>query len=223
MLTTENYRIKQYSETPLDELLKEIGEDRETFVAPEPVISAHEEIETVTNESTQDVSKTTSLIEKEPEKPAVDPKEMLRKRTSTSKFLAKNTDRAMAFVAAVISETDDPEEWKAHPEDVDDIQAAYFEMCESYGWSGLPPWAQLFIALTFTYGPILKEAVKVRGINKAVIERAAQAEAALLIEKKKKQLVVEEKKEVKPVVNQSTELAIVNTEVVPEQKEVVNT
>jgi hypothetical protein len=130
----------------------------------------------------------------------------------------------MAFIAAVISETDDPDEWKAHPEDVEDIQTAYFEMCESYGWSGMPPWAQLVIALTFTYGPIFKEAVKVRGINQAIAQRAAQAEADLVIEKKKKELLAEVRKEVKPAVSLSNlpEPVVVNKEVIPEQKEVAN-
>ena len=177
MLSTENYKIKQYSETPLDDLFSQLSGDREIFSPP----AADETVLSDNNLNNGLIPGT----ENKPDESVIDKKELFSKRTNTAKFLAKNTDRAMAFVCAVIAETDDPNEWKANKEDVADIQEAYFEMCQSYGWSGMPPWMNLAIALTFTYGPIMKEAVKVRGLNAEVIRRAVEAEANLAFEKER--------------------------------------
>ncbi|MCY2924464.1 MAG: hypothetical protein NT031_03345, partial [Planctomycetota bacterium] len=68
---------------------------------------------------------------------------------------------------------------------------AYFEMCSAYGWTGMPPWVNLALALTFTYGPIIKEAVKVRGLNAEIIRRAVAAEANLAMERENNRLKVE--------------------------------
>lgn len=189
MLSTENFKIKHYSETPLDDLFNQLQTERESFTN---VQSPDSDIQT----ESENVISNPQIIDNA-ESLELSSREINTKRQSTAKFLAKNTDRAMAFVCAMIAETDDVAEWKADSEDVIDIQTAYFEMCSAYGWTGMPPWVNLALALTFTYGPIIKEAVKVRGLNAEIIRRAVAAEANLAMERENSRLKEEKASNVK--------------------------
>jgi hypothetical protein len=191
MLETSNYRIKQYSDTPLDDFLNEFSHDREEFSTPVVQDTPPAENKTgdiVTNPDTP-CTPEQPLV---PEKKTLTEAEIKGKRQFTSNFLAKNTDRAMAFLLAMIADTDDVDEWKAEEEDLRDMKECYFEMMQTYGWGGMPPWVNLLMCILFTYGPMVREAMKVRGINKKLSEKAAQQEVDKLILEQK--LAVAEKK-----------------------------
>lgn len=182
MLTTDNFKIKQYSETPLDDLLLEYSESREEFQAPDPKPVTPETSPDDGPKAPDPSANTADDPSGVPQRTAAEQaKELKGKRQFTAKFLAKNTDRAFAFINALIADSDDVDEWKAEPDDVKDIEECYLEMCQSYGWSGLPPWLSLIMCLLFTYGPAAKEAYKVRGVNKELAAKAARAEADRLI------------------------------------------
>jgi hypothetical protein len=192
MLSTTLNGPPSYSETPLDDLLKEYSSDREEFnlsdIRPETPETPPDPDNGGTMPDTEGAAPGGPSVPKGvlPELTAEQKRELKSKREFTAKFLAKNTDRAFAFATAMIAQTDDVDEWKAAPEDVDDIQECYLEMCQAYGWSGLPPWLNLAMCLLFTYGPAMKEAVKVRGINKELAARAAREEAEKEIEKQRR-------------------------------------
>jgi len=188
-----------YSETPLDDLLKEYSSDREEFnldtaKTPEP------SPDMANRENKPDPDSSSYLGgAADPQGVKTDPapapaaqlsdeqkKEIKGKRDFTAKFLAKTTDKTFAFLNALIADTDDVDEWKAPPEDLNDIEKCYYEMCQSYGWSGVPPWVALIFMIGLTYGPPMREAFKVRGINKEVAARAARAEAEKLIEQQRR-------------------------------------
>ncbi|MEI6435237.1 MAG: hypothetical protein WCP32_10360 [Bacteroidota bacterium] len=176
MLTANDTpQIRNYSETPLEDLLQEMSQNREDFITPEPKpiddasASMSEKPDAPVTPDTPVAGASQVII--------LDAKELKGKRENTAKWLGKNTDRAMAFITSLIADTDDIEEWKAEPDDLKDIIDCYFEMCEGYGWTGLPPWLNLAMCIGFTYGPQMREAFKIRGINKAVALKAAQAEA----------------------------------------------
>ncbi len=177
MLTPDpTYRIQQYSETPLEDLLNEMSNSRESFTAPEPKLVPYTDVSGA--EAISDTPEVqTQNAELDAQAIALKEKEIKGKRQNTAKWLGKNTDRAMAFVTSLIADDDDMDEWKASPEDLQDIIECYFEMCEGYGWTGLPPWLNLVLCVGFTYGPNFREAMKFRGINKELSRKAAQAEA----------------------------------------------
>jgi hypothetical protein len=181
MLDTANYKIKQYSDTPLDDFLRDFSQDREEFPRPDPPKTDIPE----DNQPSEDPPPADQPSATAPEKPQLTEKEIRGKREFTSNFLAKNTDRAMAFLLAMVADTDDIDDWKAEPEDLKDLYECYFEMMQSYGWKGLPPWVNLVACILFTYGPVFREAFKVRGVNRALAAKAAQQEAenAILREK----------------------------------------
>lgn len=167
----------QYSETPLEDLLNEMGTDREDFQTPEvktDIINSaesnpeHPEAKPPVPPAGGDAAPVESAAEKA---------ERRGKQQNTAKWLGKNTDRAMAFVCSLIADSDDIEEWKAQPDDLKDIIDCYFDMCEGYGWTGLPPWLNLVMCIGFTYGPEMREAYKIRGVNKEMAAKAARAEA----------------------------------------------
>lgn len=180
-----------YSETPLEDLLQEYAADREEFNLP---VSRHTPDKSPDNPPDPSAggspSASAGASHESPADPSGDPepkpsveqaRELKGKRQFTAKFLAKNTDRAFAFINSMIADSDDVDDWKASPEDLEDIKECYFEMCQAYGWSGLPPWLSLIMCILFTYGPAAKEAYKVRGINKEIAAKAARAEADRLI------------------------------------------
>ncbi len=184
MLTAQNtnYQIKQYSETPLDDLLKEMSESREDFTNPEPKPeSSH--LEVVHDSSTADPDPVT----KPPvtDQPPVDPKVIEGKRQFTAKMLAKYTDQGMAFLCALIADDDDTDAFKADADDKKDLIECYFDMCEGYGWVNMPPWLNLIFCIGFTYGPKMQQAFKERKVNQAITRKAAQAEAEQAIAERK--------------------------------------
>lgn len=192
MLQTNIENKIQYSETPLDDLMKEYGSDREEFnlnieKPKTPDISvemANTEKKTDLDGASDNGASDNGAAGQQgitENLTAEQKREIKGKREFTARFLAKNTDRGFAFINALIANTDDVDEWKAQPDDVKDIEECYFEMCQAYGWSGLPPWLNLAMCLLFTYGPAMKEAVKVRGINKELAEKAAKEEARRII------------------------------------------
>lgn len=169
MLTAApSYKLSEYSETPLDDFLNEMSQSRESFENPEP----HNEIIN---------SPAAEIIPEKPEIPELTEKERESKRQFTARFLGKNTDKAFAFLGNLIAEGDNIDDWKASPEDLQDVIECYYEMCVSYGWTGLPPWMNLVLCLSFTYAPILIEAKKTRGINKEITRKASQAIADRII------------------------------------------
>ena len=169
--TPTDYKIKSYSETPLEDFLDAISQNREAFEQPE--------IPTVKPEP---------VVEPLPEVIKQTAAEIKSRRENTAKWLGKNTDRAFAFLADLITNTDDIDDWKASPEDLKDIIDCYFEMCEGYGWTGLPPWINLVLCLGFTYAPTMREAVRTRGINKHLAAVALQAKADLIIAQQQKEV-----------------------------------
>lgn len=180
-----------YSETPLDDLLNQYAEPREDFQQPsqpQPPTPDSQPDSLLPGQSLDPEAAASDPSGVTQELTAEEKKELKGKRQFTAKFLAKNTDRAFAFLNALIADSDDVDEWKASHDDLDDIQECYFEMCQAYGWSGLPPWVSLILCLTFTYGPAMKEAFKVRGINKELAAKAARAEADRLIEAEARRL-----------------------------------
>ena len=169
MLTAPpSYKLTEYSETPLDDFLNEMSQSREAFENPEPIAEPIDE-------------PMPEVIPEKPEPPPLTDKERESKRQFTARFLGKNTDRAFAFLANLIADGDDTEDWKASSEDLKDVIECYYEMCVSYGWTGLPPWMNLVLCLSFTYAPILMEAKKTRGINKEITRKATQAIADKII------------------------------------------
>ncbi len=176
MLTPDpTYRIQQYSETPLEDLLNEMSQSRESFTAPEPKLENISESISEKPDATE--VPTHGVGAPDAQVMVVDEAAIKGKRQNTAKWLGKNTDRALAFATSLIADADDIDEWKADPDDLKDIIECYYEMCEGYGWTGLPPWLNLVLCIGFTYGPQMREAMKVRGINKELSRKAAQAEA----------------------------------------------
>ncbi len=171
MLTPDpTYRIQPYSETPLEDLLNEMSQSRESFTAPEPKLDSIPDSPALPDAQPVPYTDVSGVV-------VVDEAAIKGKRQNTAKWLGKNTDRALAFATSLIADTDDIDEWKADPDDLKDIIECYYEMCEGYGWTGLPPWLNLVLCIGFTYGPQMREAMKVRGINKELSRKAAQAEA----------------------------------------------
>ena len=183
MLTAQNtdYQIKQYSETPLDDLLKEMSESREDFTNPEPKEIPGSEVMPGNSSADPDP------VIKPPvtDQPTVDPKVIEGKRQFTAKMLAKYTDQGMAFLCALIADDDDTDAYKADGEDKKDLIECYFDMCEGYGWVNMPPWLNLIFCIGFTYGPKMQQAYKERRINKEITRKAAQAEAERTIAERK--------------------------------------
>lgn len=187
-LETQTYKISSYSETPLEDYLNELSNNREEFREPEPSFSQ------VTNSDEPEPlspgsgspEPVISPVEK------MDPKVLASKREFTAKFLGKNTDRAMAFLTALIADTDDVEEWKASPDDLKDLIECYYEMAVGYGWAGLPPWLNLVLCIGFTYGPRMREAYKARGINKELARRLVESETKRIIAEKEKEIQAKE-------------------------------
>lgn len=187
---TGTLRIKSYSDTPLEELLQEISLNREDFSDPEPPAPA-------ADQPGDDPQPPAISSEPASDKPEQTESEKRTARSNAAKFAAKNTDKGFAFVLSLIANTDDLNDWKAHPDDLDDIRDAYYEMFQAYGWGGFPPWVNLVIALGFTYGPMFREAFHVRGINRELAIQAAKDRAELEILKQKEVNQVIEANQVK--------------------------
>lgn len=219
MLNPGNYKIDSYSETPLEDYLKEYSSDREDFSTPIPENPAPaSDSASPQTENGPGVPSPGSGLQSEKSEiitgPSPEELKILKgKREFTAKFLAKNTDRLFAFFLSIVADDEDTEDWKANPEDVEDLREAYFEMAQSYGWGGMPPWLTLVIALGLTYGPMFPEANKVRRINKALVEKAAREEAermaaeerARISEEKAAKLENENQNEVSKFINDTTD------------------
>jgi hypothetical protein len=91
-------------------------------------------------------------------------------------FLAKNNDTLQAFLCSIIALDEDSDYYKADKEDVLDLENQIFEMRKDAA-THLPPWVGIVIGMLLMYGPKYKEAIHERRINKALVEKAARAEA----------------------------------------------
>ena len=184
MFTAEpTYRIKQYSQTPLEDLLSEMSENREDVSNPEPKEPAPSD--TTLGSKTPGESGTQPSVPETPKVVVDNSKEAQGKRQFTAKMLAKYTDQGFAFVCSLLADEEDSDFYKANDEDKKDLIECYFEMCEGYGWTGMPPWLNLVFCVGFTYGPKMRQAYKDGLINKEITRKAAQAEAEQAIAERK--------------------------------------
>lgn len=180
--TTESnseFKIKSYSETPLDDYLNKMSESREEFSQPE----VKETEQPPTKEPVEPLSPGSAAPE-----PVVTesktPKEVLSSRKFNAKLLATGTDSAFAFFAQIIADDDEPDDWKAKPDEKEIVIEAYLEMMVGYGWSGMPPWLAVFFAVSTTYGPKLVKAYQEKKRFRKQQAELAQAKRAQLLAEK---------------------------------------
>lgn len=144
---------KKYS---LDGFFSEMNEEKESFNIPE--------------------ERREAIAEKPDVKPEETGKAQSAKQKWSSKFITKNVDRAIAFTASVIALDDEIEPYKAPQGDLDDIDEIVYELLKQHG-GNIPPGLALLIMIPLIYGPIFKEAIANRRVNKRLVEEAARLRA----------------------------------------------
>ena len=168
IITPQNTSAAETSiKCSLDDLLSEMEQPRENVNEGKDVIEQKPSF----------VPDAPSSIKKE----TLEEKGLREKRARwEARFLANNNDKLHAFICSIIAMDEDMEDYKCTAEEIKDLENEIFEMRKD-STSHLPPWIGVLIGMLLMYGPKYKDALQDRRANKALIEKAARAEADRLV------------------------------------------
>ena len=92
-----------------------------------------------------------------------------------SEWLAKQHDRVEAFICSLIAKEDDPSQFKADTEELQEI-AGYIYAWRKESTKPLPNWIMILLAIALIYGPKYKMAFDMRKEKKIIAAQESEIE-----------------------------------------------
>ncbi len=161
----------------LDELVKELEEPKQNLTPGGNESHTETKPENPPIEKLPDGKEKENITQVTEEKPN-------SKAFRSAKFITSVIDRSLAWGASEIAKSEDTTPFLAKPDETKEIESYWAECMKDWG-GNIPPWLMLVVTYPMVYGPLYREAFRVRAINKEMIRKYIDEETKKLIAEQK--------------------------------------